>query len=253
MTITETINRMIRVAIEGTEITSANPTHINTVIQLNTVETPDLEDEIVEAIEEGTIKGNKELNDTKKKVKSLDAGQVGEIQRMTTEQFGNIKQMASDPVQFVFGAMAKKIPKIAKGGFVAGFAILVGQEVLKFIVQELQKPGRPFDIRLKRKIQDEIMIFRRREEKAKLLRGFSRIIVTTMPRLRGGQFQTSDTFRMIAGPGIEGAPSGIGSPGISNQFLPSIEAPPPALPSGAPNGTRTKRVGRGLNLYSKAG
>ncbi len=153
MTITETINRMIRTALEGVEITSANPTHINTVIQLNQVETPDLEDEIKEAIEEGTIKGNKDFNDTKKKVKQFDMGNAGDIQRMTTEQYGNVKSMARDPVQFVFGALAKKIPKIAKGGFIAGIIILVAEEVTKFIVSDLQKPGRQLYIILKRKTQ----------------------------------------------------------------------------------------------------
>jgi hypothetical protein len=231
MTLSEAINKMIQTAFEGAEITSANPTHINRLIQLNQLDNPDLEDEIKDAVGESPPQEKKEIKKTVKTVKNFDAGNVGEVARMSTEQFGNIRQMALNPFAFVMGAIAKKVPKVAKGGvagpagIIAALAFLIAEEVTKIIIRELQAPGRPFDVRIKRKIQDEILIFRRREEKAKLLRGFSRIIVTSQPRLRGGQFQTSDTFRMLGGGGsITGGQSGIGAPGASSGFIPPIES-----------------------------
>ncbi len=45
MTLADEINRMIATQIESLEITSANPTHINHVIQVNQLISPDLESE----------------------------------------------------------------------------------------------------------------------------------------------------------------------------------------------------------------
>ncbi len=257
MTLSEQINRMIQTVLESADFTSANPTHINHLIQINAIDNPDLEDELKDIIDDTSIKGNKEVKDNIKKVKKFDAGNVGEIQRMTTEQFSNIKTLVNDPVQLVFGALAKKIPKVVKGGVIAGIIFVVAEEVTKLIIEELQKPGRPFDIRLKRKIEDEIIIFRRREEKAKLLRGFSRMIITTMPGLRGGQHQASDTYRMLGGGGfIPGGESGIGAPQAplpGGSILPPIETPPASLSSGAPSGINTKhRRSRGFNHWVQA-
>ena len=53
------------------------------------------------------------------------------------------------------------------------------------------------DIRWKRDIRDEILQFRRREEQQKLKQGFSNIIITTSPRLRGGQGQTINTYDLV--------------------------------------------------------
>lgn len=258
MTLAESINKMIQTAFEGAEITSANPTHINHLIQLNQVDTPDLEDELKSSISDTTIQENKPVQDSIKKVKMFEAGNVGDISRMSTAQYGNIKQMAVNPFGFVMGAIANKVPKVAKGGIggpagiIAALAFLVAEEVTKIIIRELQAPGRPFDVRLKRKIQDEILIFRRREEKAKLLRGFSRIIVTSMPRLRGGQHQSSDTYRMLGGGGsIPGGQSGIGGPSAApsgGSFLPSIEQDSSVFGHPGSNSSKTRggqRYGNG--------
>jgi len=54
MTLSETINRMMETILESAEFTSANPTHINRLIQINTLENPDLEKEIEEKVKEIT-------------------------------------------------------------------------------------------------------------------------------------------------------------------------------------------------------
>jgi len=61
--ISELINGMIQKILESAEWTSANPTHINTLIQVNAVENPDFEDEIKKILTEPdqTDKIKKEL------------------------------------------------------------------------------------------------------------------------------------------------------------------------------------------------
>ena len=49
MTLSEQINRMIQTALESADFTSANPTHINHLIQINAIDNPDLEDELKDA------------------------------------------------------------------------------------------------------------------------------------------------------------------------------------------------------------
>ena len=67
--------------------------------------------------------------------------------------------------------------RFAKGAGVVVLAIILF-EVVKFIIAEMLKPGRFLDIRFRRDITGEILAFRSREEKQKLLVGQTSIIVT---------------------------------------------------------------------------
>jgi hypothetical protein len=85
------------------------------------------------------------------------AGQMGDVQRMTSEQFGNVKQLASNPFQFVSGIFMKKL---VRGGIAVGIALLIF-EMIQFIISESMKPGRWLDRRFRRIVQQEVLAIHR--------------------------------------------------------------------------------------------
>ena len=204
--ISELINQMIQRMLESSEWTSANPTHINTFIQANAIDNPDFENEIKQLVKEqgdkvgptqdiDGKKSDKQLVENTKQLKLLDKSNMGEINRLTSTQFGNIREIATNPTGFVTKAFLRKF---AKGAGVIALALIIF-EAVKWVISELLKPGRMLDIRFKRDINNEIIAFRRREEQQKIKQGLSNIIITTMPRLRGGQGQVTNTLNMAAG------------------------------------------------------
>lgn len=204
--ISDLINGMIQRVLESAEWTSANPTHINTLIQVNAIENPDFETEINELIKQQVdktkvkktdddLKEQREIKLVKDKVTSFDKGHVGTLHNFTEEQFGNVKALATNPAQFMFQAFMKKF---AKGAGVLALALFIF-EAVKWIIGELLKPGRWLDVRFRREIEKELIAFRSREDKQKLQQGLTNIIVTSMPGLRGGEGQTYNTYRTVSG------------------------------------------------------
>ena len=126
---------MIQTVLESAEWTSANPTHINTLIQINAIDNPDFEEEFKETINE---------SDTGEKVKALDKGNLGDIKSMSSEQFGNIRSLASNPFSFLTRVLLKKL----RTGAGILFIVAIATEVAKFLILEMFKPGRAFDMRL---------------------------------------------------------------------------------------------------------
>ena len=193
MTLSDTINRMIETVLENIEITSASPTATNTVKQINQVENPDLESEIQDVVSKSQTGSTKKQDDINKKVELFDRGNVGDISRFTSQQMGNLVNFVSNPVDFMIHTV---LGKFAKGlGVVALATAIFG--AVKLVIDEILKPGRLLDIRFKRDIKDEIIAFRRREDQQRLKQGFANIIITTQPRLRGGQNQVTNTFDLV--------------------------------------------------------
>ena len=198
MTVTETINRMIEIVIRSSTWTSAggkNESVENFIKELRGVENPDLEAETKSLIESGgegkSADGKEtEISGIKGDLKNIKEGNLGELGKLSQDQIGNVKGLAQNPVKMM-GSMFTKFAKVA-GPVAVAFIIW---EAVQFIISELLKSGRLLDRKFKRDIRFEILAFRTREEKQKLKQGFARIIVTSMPRLRGGQFQTYDSFR----------------------------------------------------------
>jgi hypothetical protein len=211
MTLADEINRMILKIVESLEITSANPTHTNTVIQANQLDTPDLEAMIKEDI--GTGGGNqdddvilkkvelliknktgsktetKKLDDMSQKIESWDKGAVGEINKMTSAQLSNFKSFMTNPSGFIIQIF---MSKFAKGAGVLALAFIIS-EAVKALVLEMMKPGRLLDIRFRRNIKEELLQFQRREDQQKLKQGFRSVIITSMPSMRGSANQASQT------------------------------------------------------------
>jgi len=199
MTLADEINRMIERVLQSSTWTSAggkNPVD-NFIKELRGVENPDLE--AIISGEENTdpeiVQKNINIDRSVKDVGLFQKGQVGEIQRMTSSQFGNIRALAQNPVQFIIGSTLRKF---AKGAGIAALALILF-EVVKFIIAEMLSPGRFLDIRFRRDIVGEILAFRSREDKQKLLVGTSSIIVTTIGGLRGGEGQISSNLRALGG------------------------------------------------------
>lgn len=196
---------MISKVLESAEWTSANPTHINRLIQINAIDNPDFESEIKEIIKQESeqtieksddkeVKREKQVKDVEEKLGIWDKGNVGDIHNFTAEQFGNVKSLATNPTGFIFQTFMRKF---AKGAGVLALAVLIF-EAVQWIINELMKPGRMLDRRFRREIENEILAFRSREEKQKLNQGLTNIIVASRAGLRGGEGQTYNSYRTVA-------------------------------------------------------
>lgn len=200
-TFSNLINDMIESVLRGSYWTSAggDSPKINKLIDVEGKTDPDFEVEIKNLIRETGegrfVKGKDESNDTNSndkkskkelqnitsKIDDFEIGQIGEIHRMSTKQFGNIRSLASNPTGFVIGSLLKKL---GKGAGVVGIALLA-VEVAKYLALELFKPGRIFDIRFRQAIDKQILVFMDRKEQQELRQGYKQIITTTIGGLRG--------------------------------------------------------------------
>lgn len=183
MTLSDSINKMIQTMIESLEITSASPTQTNTVKQINQTENPDIESEIKDIIEKTSTGTSRKQIDVNEKVESFVDGNVGQLQKLSAQQFSNVQSLARNPFEFIFRNVFKKF---AKG---AGIILLVSiiLEAVKFIISELFKAGRLLDRTFKRKIRQEILLFNSEREQAELRQGFRSVVITTIAFLRGDQ------------------------------------------------------------------
>lgn len=193
MGLTDDVKRML----ESIKISSAGDTNRNINVVVSIDDVPDLEASLkqLEQDDPEISERNSIIDKTVGQVTDFGKGNVGEVQRMTSQQFGNIRSFALNPFQFMIQSVFSKF----KSGAGIGALALVFFEVVKFIISELLKPGRFLDRRFKRIINNEILSFRSREEKQKIRQGLTQIIVTTMPRLRNGANQSTNTLRQASG------------------------------------------------------
>lgn len=187
MTLAEEINRMIETVVTSLKITSAggDSPKINRIHDENIMKfsTPDLEQVIKDqgVADGGDIAGRSKGANIKADIALLKQGNVGQIQQLSSKQFGNIRSMAVNPAAFIMGAF---LSKFARG---AGYAalVLLAVEVAKFLALELFKPGRMFDVRFRQAIDKQILTFMERKEQQELKQGFKQVITTTIGGLRG--------------------------------------------------------------------
>ena len=130
----------------------------------------------------------KKLKDEVRKQKELqDAwknGNVAKIQSFSSNQFGNVRQVAVNPFQFIFGTVARKLGKLGRAGLFVGIGLIIA-EIVKFVINEQLKPGRLLDRRFRFLADKQILINTNRREQQELRQRFKTVIVTTMPGLRG--------------------------------------------------------------------
>ncbi len=191
MTLADKINTMIEKTVSGMLITSAggDSPKTNRVIALGDRDNPNLEEEFFDNI--GNSEKGEELDSSQKRLTEWEEGNVGDIAKLSSGQFSNIKGITTNPAGFVLG----NLKTLAKGAGVAALALIL-LEVIEFAITELLKPGRAFDRRFKRIASREIEIFTERQEQEELRFGIKRVIVTTRPYLRGGQGQSSGNYAL---------------------------------------------------------
>jgi len=223
--ISEIINQMFQRSLESAEFTSAggNNPEINRLIQINAIDNPDFESEIQKLINEQTTKESASVNEstklskdktsktveeTKGKVDEMLSGNLGDIKSMSTEQFGNVRSIATNPFSFITKTVLRKL----KTGAGILFIIAIAVEVAKFLIEELFKPGRIFDMRFREQIDKQIIQFTNRREQEELRSGHRSLITTTIGGLRG------DSLRGQIGGNFYSNPFGSG---INNIYDPS--------------------------------
>jgi len=198
---TDALRQFIEQALYSMSITSANPTHTN-VVEAGTVNLNPQDFE--QLLEKDTFKGNKEFKDVKDTITSYKEGNVEQINKFSSQQFSNIKAMASNPIGFLVQMFSRQVMKIIS---VIGIIAIIA-EIVKFVVMEALKPGRLLDRRFKRLAQDEIQLFWDHQEQQKLRQGFRDIRVTSHPGLRGGlDMVNGNLFAHQAGAGSIGPPT----------------------------------------------
>lgn len=198
--ISDSINSMIQRMLESAEWTSANPTHINTLIQVNAREDPDFESDIKEIIREESkqsinsltetdkqdqTKMKKTVSESKEKLDDMLSGNIGDLKGFSREQFGNIRSVATNP----FGFFTRTILTKLRTGAGILFIVAIATEVAKFLIEELFKPGRIFDMRFREQIDKQIIQFMTRQEQEKLKAGYKSLITTTIGGLRGNSLR----------------------------------------------------------------
>lgn len=241
--ISEKINEMIDSVLLSADFTSASPGHINEVYEGSyTKEDPDFESDIIELIKQESknqtnksdsevIKQKTEVKGLTERVKEFDKGNIGEIHRFTSDQFANVRSIATNPTGFMFQTFMKKF---ARGAGVVALALLIF-EAVKWIIGELMKPGRMLDRRFKRDINNEILAFRSREEKQKIRQGINNVIITSIGGLRGGYNQVVSSRGLVATGTIDRViNSNFGEPGTTQ----------------VATGQQIKtRIGKGANVF----
>jgi len=155
-------------------------------IDLNVAfEDPTQADKVQQNLKEGTGgEASEEQQDLNDYVQALKESNVDDVKNFSETQFGNVKKVATDPFQFLFGALLRKFSKLARAGVYVGIALLIA-EIVKFFIEEAMKPGRFLDRRFRRKAQDEIFLFNERKEQQELRQGFKEVRITSLQGLRG--------------------------------------------------------------------
>jgi len=205
MALSDTINRIIEVALKSVKISSASPEHTNTVTAISEIENPDLETEIRTIVDEEidlkktelktsdilskdkniTPEVDRKVTKLTETLDNLKKSPFGTMESLTRTQVSNLQTFSKDPFKFLFSTFFKKF---AKGAGIVALATVIFAAV-QFIISELLKPGRLLDRRFKRIAKDEILLFNSREEQAELRQGFRTVVITTIPFLRGSELR----------------------------------------------------------------
>jgi hypothetical protein len=214
---------MIKSSLEQSSFSSAggNNPEINFLLELTDQPDEDFESDITTIIKEQTKSGSKTSSDknninsdklkktvqeTKLKTDEILSGNLGDIKKLSTEQFSNLQSVATNPFGFITKTLLRKLNKGAGVLFIVAIAI----EVSKFLVNELFKPGRLFDMRFREQIDKQIIQFLNRKEQEELRAGYKSLITTTIGGLRGGSLRGQIGGNFYSSPTTPG--SGIYDP-----------------------------------------
>lgn len=125
-----------------------------------------------------------ELRKVKEQQTAWKTGNIAKVQGFSSAQFSNVKGVAVNPFQFIFGTVARKLGKLGRAGLFVGIGLVIA-EIVKFVISEQLKPGRSLDRRFRFLADKQILLNTNRREQSELRQKFKTVIVTTMPGLRG--------------------------------------------------------------------
>jgi len=192
--IADLINQMIQRSLTSSVIISPRFSDYR-VAEVLATDSPDFENEIEQLIksQESTVKKTndderliedkttKKIQENGRKLDDLLGGNIGDLKKLSTEQFGNIRSLATNP----FGFMTRTILTKLRTGAGVLFIVTIAIEVAKFLIEEMFKPGRMFDQRFREQIDKQVIQFLTRKEQAELRAGYKSLITTTIGGLRG--------------------------------------------------------------------
>ena len=123
MTLSDSINRAIEIALTGAKITSASPGHVNNVFLLEEMDHTNIDDEVRRIVEEeinllnlsptdttnqlaSTDTGSpsnlqKEINEVNEEMDNLLDSSLGSLANLTREQANNLASFSKDPFTFM--------------------------------------------------------------------------------------------------------------------------------------------------------
>lgn len=202
-TISDKINQMILKQLESAEFTSANPTHINTLIQVNELEDQDFEDTIKNLVE---IEKKKEDKVEKEKI-SIDPKDI-DFEKMSDKDVGGmLGKVGIEPgaVTALLSLTSGKggLGMLGKFGALTGiaspFAIaMMVQPVTESVIKELQRPGGFLDKRVKIDAREETLAEMDRQTRQNTRIGDRRVIIQQFNGFRNFDgFASTNTSEMI--------------------------------------------------------
>lgn len=203
--ISELINQMIQKVLESAEWTSANPTHVNTLIQVNEIDNPDFEQEIKQLISNKVIKEGKESE--LKEGTSMGTNKI-DFDKITGKDVGGmLGKVGIEPskVTSLLSLTSGKggLGMLGKFGALAGiaspFAIaMMVKPVTESIIKELQRPGGFLDKRVKIDARNETLAELDRQTRQNTRIGDRQVIIQQFSGFRNYDgFASSNTSEMI--------------------------------------------------------
>ncbi len=204
MTLADEIAKMILSALESMEVTSANPTHVNHLIQVNNIEKPDLEaflsqndksefrkDLDIDSFSKSPIKSGIDTSKLSKEDVQSMLDKVG----LKPENIGGLLSLTSGKGSL---GLISRIGGLA--GPIAGplaIAFLI-EPVTKAVINELQRPGGFMDKRVKIDYSKEVFAELDRQTRHNTRIGDRQVIIQQFEGFRNYDgFASTNTSAMI--------------------------------------------------------
>ena len=227
MALADEIQKMILSALESMEVTSANPTHINTLIQVNNIDLPDLEQFLKKDDDDKAIQKPLSEKDTDERTLTDAIGKQTKSLDMKVKKLDGSKQfldkagISGKNIPGILGATGGKgllggtagISRLAAfaGPVAAPVAIaLMVEPVTKAIIKELQRPGGFLDKRVKIEARKEAFAGLDRQTRQNTKIGDRQVIIQQFEGFRNYEgFASTNTSRLVREGGTRTADIGL--------------------------------------------
>ena len=210
MTLADKVAEMILSALESMEVTSANPTHVNRLIQVNHLEKPDLNEELKKQTkdEETNLVGDSKKPKTKNKEKSTfdripekveTKGKANFIRdQVNPNSVGNFAKGAAGGGLGLLQGGIGRVGAFGASAFPPAMIALLVLQLAPVIVKSLQQPGGPFDKRFKVDMRKEMAAELDRQTRQNTRIGDRQVIIQQFEGFRNYDgFASTNTGNLI--------------------------------------------------------